>query len=288
MIFYGIYACNLPESLLASSIIYTDLDGTLLDAAYSFDAALPALRLVREKNIPLVICSSKTRAEIEHYRTMLGNRHPFISENGGGIFVPDGYFQPTVYGTQLSPDREKEYLVIRLGARYVELRRAVKELREKGFGIKGFGDMTVREIAALTGLSTEEAGMAKERDFDEPFVVDSRGHGLKELSEAVKAKGFTMTQGRFHHILGNSDKGKAVSILSDLFKRQIDGITTVGIGDSPNDLPMLQNVDIPVVVQKSDGSYDPNIRVPALARAQGIGPEGWNNFIRDWLSGSAG
>jgi len=74
-------------------IIFTDLDGTLLDnSSYSFEAALPALQLIKEKNIPLIICSSKTRKEIEHYRKKLYNLHPFISENGGGIFIPKGYF----------------------------------------------------------------------------------------------------------------------------------------------------------------------------------------------------
>jgi mannosyl-3-phosphoglycerate phosphatase len=66
-------------------LIFTDLDGTLLDSSYSFNDALPALDLIRERAIPLIICSSKTRAEIEHYRKRLDNRHPFISENGGGF-----------------------------------------------------------------------------------------------------------------------------------------------------------------------------------------------------------
>ena len=49
-------------------IVFTDLDGTLLDSVYSFRKALPALKAVKEKNIPLILCSSKTRAEIEHCR----------------------------------------------------------------------------------------------------------------------------------------------------------------------------------------------------------------------------
>jgi mannosyl-3-phosphoglycerate phosphatase len=74
-------------------IIFTDLDGTLLDySTYSFEKALPALQLLKEKDIPLIICSSKTKKEIEYYRKKLDNHHSFISENGGGIFIPKGYF----------------------------------------------------------------------------------------------------------------------------------------------------------------------------------------------------
>ena len=64
-------------------IIFTDLDGTLLDSGYSFRKAMPALRLIKEKDIPLVLCSSKTKTEIDYYRKKLENDHPFVSENGG-------------------------------------------------------------------------------------------------------------------------------------------------------------------------------------------------------------
>ena len=76
-------------------LVFTDLDGTLLDhESYSFEPALPALAVLKEKNIPLVLCTSKTRAEIELFRIQLKNIHPFISENGGAIFVPKGNYFP--------------------------------------------------------------------------------------------------------------------------------------------------------------------------------------------------
>lgn len=70
-------------------IIFTDLDGTLLDRqTYSWDAARPALGLIKERSIPLALCSSKTRAEIEVIRKELDNPDPFICENGGGNLYP--------------------------------------------------------------------------------------------------------------------------------------------------------------------------------------------------------
>ena len=73
--------------MMSKIIVFTDLDGTLLHPkTYSFEAAMPALKLIKEKDIPIILCSSKTRAEIEVYRKKLDNQHPFVSENGGGIF----------------------------------------------------------------------------------------------------------------------------------------------------------------------------------------------------------
>ena len=261
-------------------IVFTDLDGTLLDAkTYSFEPALPAIKLLKEKEIPLIICSSKTRKEIEYYRRKLDNHDPFISENGGGIFIPKGYFQFPIQSSQFSVIDEDNYHVIRLGASYLELRRALLKLRAEGYNVKGFGDMTVEEVIKFTNLSIEEAEMAKERDFDEPFIFSGNEEELQRLFKSIKAMGFNYTQGRFFHILGNSDKGKAVSILIELYQRRFEEVITVAIGDSLNDIPMLERADYPVLVKKSDGTYEKLISINGLIRVDGTGSEGWNRAI---------
>jgi len=70
-------------------LIFTDLDGTLLDAeTYSWQEAGEALDLCRRHRVPVILASSKTRAEIEILRDRMMLSDPFISENGGGIFLP--------------------------------------------------------------------------------------------------------------------------------------------------------------------------------------------------------
>lgn len=284
-------------------IIFTDLDGTLLDySTYSFDEALPALQALREMDIPLIICSSKTAAEIKYYRKKLDNRHPFISENGGGIFIPKTYFNSGIRNFLLdSPQRvrsgadespkvtnfeiieEDGYLVIRLGAMYADLRRTLEVLRREGFAVKGFGDMTVHEVAEIGHMSMAEAEMAKERDFDEPFIFEGNQEETQRLFKAIKSRGFYYTKGMFFHILGNSDKGKAVSIVINLYTRQFGEITTVAIGDNYNDIPMMKEVDYPILVQGPDKTYAVSGDIANLRRIEGIGPAGWNIGIIDLL-----
>jgi mannosyl-3-phosphoglycerate phosphatase len=268
-------------------VIFTDLDGTLLDySCYSFEDAQPSLQLIKETDIPLVICSSKTRKEIEYYRKKLGNHHPFISENGGGIFIPKGYFPFDISHPRYEIAAGRKYHSIRLGAKYEDLRNAVEELRSEGFQICGFGDMSVEELVQRTNMKLVEAKMAKERDFDEPFLHTGPPYRFPRLLKAIHEMGFKFTQGRFYHILGNSNKGIAVSILIDLYRKKYHetGIITIAVGDSPNDLPMLQRVDHPILVQKHDGSYEPTIHVENLIRADGIGPAGWNSAVRQQLT----
>lgn len=265
---------------MAKLIIFTDLDGTLLHpTTYSFEDAIPALELIKEKNIPLVLCSSKTKKEIEVYRERLENKHPFISENGGGIFMPEGYFHFPVEGKI-----EDGYKVITIGRPYEEIRKVLSVLREGlNIKVKGFGDMSAEEIAVLAGLPLYEAEFTKARDFDEPFIFAEGEPRITEFLNAIEGAALKWTQGRFYHILGDNDKGKAVSMLKESYKKEYREIATVGLGDSLNDLPFLKEVDYPVIIQREDGSYEKRINLPNLIKSNGVGPKGWNKVITDIL-----
>jgi mannosyl-3-phosphoglycerate phosphatase len=258
-------------------VVFTDLDGTLLDRiTYSYDAALPAVELLLRREVPIVFCSAKTRAEQEVYRSRLDIRDPFIVENGGGIFIPQGYFpfdfehDETLGG----------YAVIELGMPYRELRAVLERLRaEKRLGFKGFGDMSPEEVALGTGLDLEMARKAKQREYTETLILDGTPQEVEWALEAIGEAGLTWTHGgRFHEAMGGNDKGRAASMLISLFRRKLGEIRTIGLGDSLNDQPLLAVVDTPVLVQKPQGGWE-NMDLPAIRRVDGIGPVGWKQAI---------
>lgn len=259
------------------TVIFTDLDGTLLHPkTYSFAEAMPALKRIRERNIALILCSSKTMAEVKQYRERLQNHDPFVVENGGAVFVPRGYFP------FLASSPGDEYFVTSFGKPYEEIRRAFVRLREQErVLVKGFGDMTREEVAALTGLSLEEAALARERDFGEPFVFEDVVD--RSFLKAIERAGFHWTRGRLFYLMGDHDKGRAIRLLKQWYEREHGIINTIGLGDALNDLPLLREVDHPVLVQKVDGTYDRNIELPGLIRAGGIGPQGWNRAVLELI-----
>lgn len=252
-------------------VIFTDLDGTLLDHdSYSYEAALPTLELVRSRRIPLIVCTSKTRAEIEQFRNETANTHPYIVENGGAICIPKSYFKFEIPGAK----EQEGFLEIVLGTEYSLLLGALAAIRQAGIPAVGFSDMSDEQVADDTGLSVDAARLARRREYDEAFRMDDL---QKEplLKEIIKSRGLFWTRGgRYWHIMGSNDKGRAVGILASLFRKQGE-ITTVGLGDSPNDFPMLDNVDIAYLVQRPDGSYASDHYRHAL----GIGPVGWKNAV---------
>jgi mannosyl-3-phosphoglycerate phosphatase len=260
-------------------VIFTDLDGTLLDqTTYSFEPAQPVLHLIRQKDIPLVLTSSKTRAEIEFYRRKLENGHPFISENGGAVFIPRNYFS-----FQFSYDREIDgFFVLELGIFYSMIVEVLESVRkETGILIKGFSDLTEEEISSLCDLDIKEAVLAKKREYDEPFMIEGGEKEIKIVREKIEEKGLNYAWGgKFHHILGKNDKGKAVKILKELYENHFFSIFTIGIGDSLNDLPMLSVVDRPVFLKGGD-DVSPEILSPIqnFTIINGTGPQAWNEVI---------
>ena len=253
-------------------IIYTDLDGTLLDAeTYLFEKANEALDLIKKFDMPLVFCTSKTRAEIEFWREKIKNSDPFISENGGGIFIPKKYFD-----FRFLYDKEyKNYFAIKLGTDYSQLKDIMGVLKEK-FEITSFSDMPVEEIAKDADLEISQARLAKKREFDLPFkILDKKQE--KYIINDIKNHGLNYTVGgRYYHLLGNNNKGGAIKILSELFRRKYGHIKTIAIGDSENDFQMLDVVDKGYLVKKKNGVYA-SIKYD---KAKKIGPAGWNEIIK--------
>jgi mannosyl-3-phosphoglycerate phosphatase len=267
-------------------VIFTDLDGTLLDSrTYRCDEAHEALEQLRARGIPVVLVSSKTWAEIEPLRDQLRNDHPCIVENGGALLIPVGYFPFPLSTTGVSG----AYQVVEFGTPYVVLRQALKEIaQETGLVLKGCGDLSVDEVAAQTGLSPAQATLAKQRKYDEPFIIEGLLTVSAALATAITSRGLRWTRGdRWQHLTGPHDKGHAVSHLIRCYRQvaadQGQHCTTVAIGNSLNDLPMLAAVDIPVLVQRQDGSYEPSIDLPGLIRAPAPGPIGWNQALLSLL-----
>jgi mannosyl-3-phosphoglycerate phosphatase len=260
-------------------VIFTDLDGTLLDLeTYSYDRALPSIEDLRRQEIPVIFCSAKTRAEQEVYRKELQINDPFIVENGGAVFISRGYFPFSFEYHRV----EDGYQIIELGIPYHQIRRILAQVRDDtGVNFRGFGDMSVEEVASVTGLALEAAQRAKAREYDETLNLEGTPEEINRVLNAIGETGLNYTSGgRYYDVTGPNDKGKATRILIDLFRGKLGQVQTVAIGDSPNDLPMLAEVDIPILVQKPGGVWE-EIDMTHIHRVEGIGPQGWARAVEE-------
>lgn len=257
-------------------LVFSDLDGTLLNHKdYSFAPAKEALAYLKSELIPLILSTSKTFSEVVEIQKELGIREPFIVENGAGIFIPS----ECVLAKSL-PFKE-DWIKVSNAHSYIELRLFFTDMK-RHYPIKGFGDMKLKEVIALTGLDEESSTNAMKRDFTEPFIIADESL-VPSLKAKANLEGLDIVKGgRFFHLISlNQDKANAMLSLTHMYDEYFDSKhTKIALGDSANDYTMILKADIGVLIPLHDGSFSP-LGDNSAKRAPYPGPKGWNSSIKE-------
>ncbi|AUJ65535.1 hypothetical protein B9057_13125 [Aestuarium zhoushanense] len=247
--------------------VFTDLDGTLLDhETYSWAPAAPALDRLRTRNIPLIIASSKTAAEIEQLRDAIGFGHmPAIVENGAGILEGGA----TAGSDRVYHDRIMWVLSQIPGA----LRR----------DFEGFTDWGIEGISRETGLSKSGARLAHARQFSEPGLWRGSEQAEAEFIAVLAEHGVHARRGgRFLTLSFGATKADRMRELSARFAP----CRTIALGDAPNDVEMLQAASLGVVVKNPHAAPLPPLVGEAdgrIIRTKLVGPAGWNEAVLKYV-----
>jgi mannosyl-3-phosphoglycerate phosphatase len=279
--------------LAPRQLIFTALEGALLDPLTdSFADAEEALSELERRKIAYVLLTSRTREEIDLIRRKMGHNHPFVTENGGGIFFPDGYFSLRIPGVV----RTARYLSIAQGRPYAEVCEAFDDIAEEcGVGVTGFHHMSLREIADNTGLRPRGAELARAREFDEPFYFTSADDkAIARFVEVARERGYDTRRGpMFWHFSANCDSAKAVRTLAKLFREATHiKLRLIGIGGSEQDLPWLRAVNQAILLPDSRESANPPSTPAQENKGQPVtvamgdmpGPAGWNQAVLNLLA----
>lgn len=277
------------------TIFFTDLDGTLLDhETYSFDKAKPALEKAQSADTPVVFVTSKTFAEVQliQEKTGLWKKEPFIIENGGAILIPKKFTDLNLRDLPLDGALldEKEFWRLEFGKPYEIVRDILKEAAaEVGVEVRGIGDMTAEEFAKDSGLSIEEAVLAKKRMYQEGFKIlapeAERPEIAEKLKKAIVFRGFHMSAGgRYYQIMGSPAKIRAVTALKELFRIKYGNIFCVGLGDALADLEFLELCDEGYLLNNPKKAVEVDLtNKKNIKKIPEIGPEGWNKVVMEKL-----
>ena len=261
--------------------IFTDLDGTLLDHDdYRWDAARPAIERIRSLSIPLIAVSSKTLAELDHIQLNYGLFDGLIGENGGVISLDGEVEQPGPSSQTI--DSARDAIIAAVNVPLGSFRTVPPEM-----------------IATETGLTLDDAIRAGQRHCSDPLIWQPSEQDIEIATDIASQFSLKLVKGgRFHTLCGPSNKGAAMKRMLErlvVSGRLGDGdgngdgdtntaITTIALGDSANDIPMLAAADIAVQIPPKRGiRSEPLLTHSDLRIAPYPGPEGWNAALQSIL-----
>ncbi len=244
-------------------LVFTDLDGTLIDhETYEWEAARPALEALHRISAGVILASSKTAAEIGTLRAALGlAQWPAIVENGAGLL-------PAGTSDLQSVSQYQDLLSI-----LAKMPAALRPL------FRGFGDATVAEIVAMTGLAPEAATLAKQRFFSEPGLWHGTDAQKAEFVAVLGSHGVhTQQGGRFLTLSFGGNKADQMRKIIETYRPD----HTIALGDAPNDVQMLELAEFGVVVANPHRAPLPPLQGEEsgqILRTEMAGPSGWNEAI---------
>ena len=223
--------------------VVSDVDGTLMDHSYDLTPAKETIKLLQKLSIPIILCTSKTASEVKVIRNELNITDPYIVENGAAI-----------YGETLEKVNGKIILGINYGALEEILNNISQEIDYKLIPLNNLSNY---EATQLTGLKGNSLNLMRDRHWSMPFLNPPEFLEAK-INICCKKFNVDVFKGnRMSHLLStNSNKGKAIKALKKY--SNLKNIKIIGLGDSPNDLPLLLNSDIRIVIPGIDG---PNLNL---------------------------
>jgi len=227
----------------ASLWVVSDVDGTLMDHSYDLTPAKETIEILQKLSIPVILCTSKTASEVKVIREELNLTDPYIVENGAAI-----------YGESL----DKVNGEIILGKKYELLEEILNFIsKEIDYHLIPLNSLSDNEATKLTGLKGNSLNLMRDRHWSMPFLNPPSFLEEKINICCKKFKVDVFKGNRMSHLLSiNSNKGKAINVLKKY--SNIQNIQIVGLGDSPNDFPLLLNSDIRIVIPGVEG---PNLNL---------------------------
>lgn len=278
------------------TLIFTDLDGTLLDHfTYDHSAVHKTLEQLKAKHIPVICNTSKTFAETIVLREELTLKSPFIVENGAAVYIPKKLCLSQPDGTENSGDFwVKSFTQPR--QHWLDIINTYKSDHDCQF--VGFSALSHKQLMAITGLTLTQATLAKQREYSEPIQWAGNDEHKNSFIQYLKDSGANVLQGgRFMHVSGFCNKGLAMQWLVSLYENRLINtsnknqnnlvqklipVKSIALGDSYNDVAMLNVADIAVLIRSPVHDF-PNLersnKATTIRKSIALGPQGWADEI---------
>lgn len=261
--------------MISKIVIFTDLDGTLLhNETFKFENIRQYIKNLLSKNISLIPNSSKTKTEILNFCHELEEEIPFIVENGAAIHNLDlVHPKIKVKNNSLVFSRSLPE-ILKLFEKNIPI-----DFQKRCFFLK---DMSSIEQMKILGLNKKYLPFALNRDYSIPLVFEGSKEIVNEFTSLLKEIGMKLHEGgRIYNICDDCSKGKAMITLIEKLKNEFDfNSHTIVVGDSPNDISMLNVSDQPCIIPLPNKKNLCHLKDKKIIRATQTAPQGWEEVVR--------
>lgn len=261
-------------------LVFTGLDGDMIDPGpEGIQVILPALELLRSRDVPHIIATVRSAAEILPTLQALDHYDPFIVEAGAAIYIPKDRFKINFPHQKTIGD----YKVVELGTSRDTIREKLAVLRhEHNLEVVGLSELEPDQAAGIIGLSPAEYQNATRRDYSEAIIFNGEADGLARLQSIVEIMRLRLA--RHDHIFvltGDHDQGSAVSFLLQLYREEYPDLPlcSIGLGDNILNAPLLYTVDTPILVRRPGGRFDDRVGRHGMKFTREPGPLGWSQAV---------
>ena len=257
-------------------LIITDLDGTLLNyETFSYKPLVPFIKKIISKKILIIPNTSKTKDEVLKFLNEIKYPTPFIVESGSAIYYPKKFN----YSGKI---KINDFELIYSSKNKKSIHKALSSKVFKNYRnlYRITNDIKNMDLANFSGLSIENLKDIKKRDFSELIVWDSSKKNLNKFKMLLNKKDLSLLEGaRFLHLKGRGDKGIAINKLLKFMKSsKITVNKTISLGDSINDIPMLNSTDFSCIIKLPNKDYI-NFNGESVFRSKKEAPLGWKEAL---------
>ena len=252
-------------------IIFTDLDGTLLDKeTFKFDIIKDYLKELISNDIIIILNSSKTESELLDFNKQNYLNLSFISENGSSIHGLN----------KINQNLPKKVIISRP-------KNEIQKIYEKNISldlknkITHILELTIEEQKKIFGLPSDKLYLATKRKHSIPILFKGTDIDKNNFFKVINNIGLSaQSGGRIINICDDTNKSKAMTKTLQLIGEELNnGIITIGVGDNENDIEMLKHVDFPCLVKNED--FDSSlINIDNLIKSTEPSPKGWADVIK--------
>lgn len=262
-------------------VVFTDVDGTLLDRAGRIHAGWPTIR-ESLSDAMVVLTSSRTVEELLDVQDALGIAGPFIAEDGGMLVLTNEWVDHP-QGTVVTVG-ERLLRLIPIGTPSTQLAAIVKGAASTcGIVIETQRGVTTADVPHTSPVGAQTVSThALARNHSLLLRISGTPEQRLRFFATLARAGLSVSHGgRWHVVQGGSSKGIAVRALLQLIRRRIPHeLCVIGVGEAESDRSLLEAVDHRFVMRGPDGAVDPSLLdLDDCHVADLPGLEGWNDIV---------